>query len=265
MTNPTVFISYARENQEHNDWVKELASRLRRDRIDAQLDKWELTLGSQNSAFMNQIKSCKFVLVICTPKYKERSDGRIGGVGYESDLIKAEVALGKDTKIIPVLRTGSWDKSLPEWLKDFNGIDLCGNPFVEDNYLELKNRLLGSLETAPDISVLPTPSDALRDDTADALVNVLTGTNSIARKALMLKSFGDDDITNQIDYSGSSSTFVSHLLHVFIHYGFLANGKPATSELLDYVRRNLLGSDQVEQIERIIEEWNSLYLNSETH
>jgi len=54
------------------------------------------------------------VLIVCTPKYKLRSDGRIGGVGYEGDIMTAEVMTNKNhRKFIPILKEGSWEDSAP--------------------------------------------------------------------------------------------------------------------------------------------------------
>ena len=37
------------------------------------------------------ISDSDYVLVICTPKYKEKSDNRKGGVGYEGHIISGEL------------------------------------------------------------------------------------------------------------------------------------------------------------------------------
>lgn len=45
MEHPTVFISYAQEDEEHKKWVKELAGRLLSDGIEVTVDQYDLTLG----------------------------------------------------------------------------------------------------------------------------------------------------------------------------------------------------------------------------
>ena len=66
-------------------------------------------------AFMEQsISNSDFVLVICTPGYRERSDGRIGGVGYEGHIITSEIfGRGNHEKFIPILRRGTWGEGNP--------------------------------------------------------------------------------------------------------------------------------------------------------
>src|SRR5436309_10255274 len=89
---PSVFLSYAWDSPQHKEWVNALGVRLRVDGIDAHWDELDTLLGDQLPHFMEQaIRSSDFVLVICTPKYKVRSDSRLGGVGFEGNIITAEL------------------------------------------------------------------------------------------------------------------------------------------------------------------------------
>lgn len=153
MTNPKIFISYTWENPKHKNWVKQLATRLRADGVETVLDQWELTPGDQLSIFMERsIRTSDFVLIICTPKYKDKSDGRTGGVGYEGDIMTAEVATGTERrKFIPLLRRNSWVNAAPSWLRGSYYIDLRGNPYSEENYIDLLNTLLDRREKAPTV------------------------------------------------------------------------------------------------------------------
>lgn len=90
--NPKVFISYSWEDEEHKDWVRCFTDKLITNGIDATLDQYDLTLGDRLPQFMEQsIKFADYVLIICTPAYKEKSDSRKGGVGYEGDIISDEL------------------------------------------------------------------------------------------------------------------------------------------------------------------------------
>src|SRR5215471_4527521 len=102
---PTTFISYSWDNEEHCAWVAQFATRLRADGVDASLDKWSLIPGDQLPAFMESaIRENAFILIICTPRYKSKSDNRLGGVGYEGDIMTGEAFTGKNhRKFIPVL------------------------------------------------------------------------------------------------------------------------------------------------------------------
>jgi TIR domain len=105
---PKVFVSYSWDGEEHCGWVHNFATRLRAEGVDAKLDQWDVHLGDPLPDFMERaVRENDFVLVVCTPKYKKRSDGRIGGGGYEGDILTAEVySRGNQRKFIPVLRKG---------------------------------------------------------------------------------------------------------------------------------------------------------------
>lgn len=145
-----VFISYAWE-EEHNDWVRDLATRLRSDGIDVTLDRWALAPGDQLSEFMEKaVRENEFVVVICTPKYKVRSDNREGGVGYEGDIMTAEVLTTKNRrKFVPVLRSGEWKYSAPTWLVGSLYVDLSEPSKLEENYPQLRDTLLGRTPAPP--------------------------------------------------------------------------------------------------------------------
>ena len=165
---PTAFVSYSWESDEHRDWVKELSTRLRSDGVATILDQWAAVLGDQLPEYMERgIRDNDFVLIVCTPTYKAKSDSRTGGVGYEGDIMTAEVLTdGNHRKFIPILRQGSWSSSLPSWLKGKLSIDLSGNPYSEANYDELRRTLLGIREHAPPVTPAKTPAERLQDPPA---------------------------------------------------------------------------------------------------
>ncbi|GAA4220192.1 hypothetical protein GCM10022253_23770 [Sphingomonas endophytica] len=88
------FISYSWSTPAHEDWVLSLATRLREDGIDAILDKWELQPGRDPIVFMEQMVTrpdVTKVLMICDRLYKEKADGREGGVGKETQILTAQI------------------------------------------------------------------------------------------------------------------------------------------------------------------------------
>ena len=123
---PKVFISYSWEDELHKVWVKNLADKLLADGIDATVDQYDLSLGDRLPLFMEQsISDADYVLIICTPTYKEKSDARKGGVGYEGHIISAELLSGSnEKKFIPVIRKGTVTQSLPKCFLGKLGIDL---------------------------------------------------------------------------------------------------------------------------------------------
>src|SRR3989442_2962471 len=89
---PNIFISYSWDTPEHKVWVHDLAARFRQDGVDVTLDQWHLVPGDQLTHFMESaVRASDFVLIVCTPHYKERSEARVGGVGYEGDIMTAEI------------------------------------------------------------------------------------------------------------------------------------------------------------------------------
>jgi hypothetical protein len=151
--NPSAFISYSWDDELHKEWVRSLAARLRADGVDVTLDRWASVPGDQLTVFMERaIRENEFVVIVCTPRYKSRSDARIGGVGYEGDIMTAEVLTQQNNrKFIPVLRSGSWRMAAPSWVLGKYYINLVGDPYSERDYLDLVRTVLGIRETAPPI------------------------------------------------------------------------------------------------------------------
>jgi TIR domain len=157
---PTVFISYSWESTAHQEWVLHLAERLRADGgVNVILDRWHLRLGQDKTLFMEEnVAESDFVLVVCTPEYAEKANKRRGGVGYEAMIITGELAADvHQTRFIPVLRQGAWDKtSMPRWLTARTGADLRGDPYKESEYEGLVRELHGEHLKAPQLGPKPT-------------------------------------------------------------------------------------------------------------
>jgi hypothetical protein len=155
---PTVFISYAWE-EDVKAWVLNLATRLRREGgLDVQIDQWHVAPGDPLPAFMERaIRSNDFVLLVCTPKYKAKSDDRQGGVGYEGHIITAEVFTSENhRKFIPILRKGDWKSAAPSFLLGKVYVDFRDDPYSEASYQELLKALHRRLPGPPTIG--PTPA-----------------------------------------------------------------------------------------------------------
>lgn len=150
-----VFVSYSWDNDDHKKWVRDLAAQLRGDGIDVTLDQWHLVPGDQLPQFMERaIRESDYVLIVCTHKYKDRSDKRQGGVGYEGDIITAEfMATYNHSKFIPLLRQQSWNDSAPSWMLGKYYIDFSSSPYSEKSYDDLQSTILGTREKAPPIKL----------------------------------------------------------------------------------------------------------------
>jgi len=150
---PKVFISYAWESEEIKAWAKDFATKLRTKGINAKLDQWEVLPGDQLPHFMEKsVRDNDYVLIICTPTYKSKSENRVGGVGYEGDIMSAEILLTSNhRKFIPILKLGTKDTAIPSWLQGKYHVDLSSEGHYEKNYPDLITTLLNEREIAPPI------------------------------------------------------------------------------------------------------------------
>lgn len=155
--NPSLFISYSWDTEEHKRWVFDLSTDLRNDGVEVVLDQWHAVPGDQLPEFMERaINSNDFVLVVCTPDYKWKSENREGGVGFEGDIITSQMMYGEsDRSIIPILRKGNWQESAPSWLAGKIYIDLRGDPYDNENYRILLTTLHGVRPKPPKVGKLP--------------------------------------------------------------------------------------------------------------
>lgn len=118
MSAPRAFVSYSWDDDSHKKWVADLAAALRADGVETILDQWHAVPGDPLPAFMEkEIRENDYVLIICTPNYRLKSNDRKGGVGYEGYIMTAEVyGQGNHRKFIPILARGTWENSAPSWL-----------------------------------------------------------------------------------------------------------------------------------------------------
>jgi hypothetical protein len=139
-----VFISYSWDDEAHKTWVINLANKLSKDGIDVKIDKQIMRLGTSANYTMEQsIEQADKVLVIFTPGYKAKADDRKGGVGYEYAILNMKLYNNQtvNDKIIPVLRRGNKDTSIPTFMQQFIHIDLRDDAVFESNYSDLRHEL----------------------------------------------------------------------------------------------------------------------------
>ena len=155
---PKVFISYSWEDDEHKCWVRFLADKLLENGIDTTLDQYDLSLGDRLPLFMEKsVTSADYVLIICTPTYKKKSDARKGGVGYEGHIISGELfSQGNDKKFIPVIRKGSVEEALPVSLTGKLAIDLSDDSHFDKIVKKVVEQLNG-ITIKPPITKVVTP------------------------------------------------------------------------------------------------------------
>ena len=231
MTTPTAFISYSWDDDDHKAWVKGLAARLRENGINVVLDRWATVPGNQLTAFMERaISDNDHVLVICTPGYKQRSDERRGGVGYEGDIITSEILYRSNhEKFIPILRSGTWGDgeptdAAPTWLRGTIYVDLSADPYSPESYRELVETLFGTRETAPPIGE---PMSTLNP----------TSTRSAARPKLD-HSFFERQLKGSVDAAGARYT---PKLHVELEIAKQLEAFGRTKDAIDRIKSLAIG------------------------
>ncbi|MEJ2881521.1 toll/interleukin-1 receptor domain-containing protein [Pedobacter sp. GR22-6] len=138
--NPTVFVSYTWDNEDHKMWVLKLARKLCNDDINVILDRHVLRPGKSVPHFAEQsIAKSDKVLVIFTPTYKLKADNRSGGAGYEYSILNADLyknQVGND-KIIPLLRSGNQEVSIPDFMHQYIHLDFRDDGVFDSRYADL--------------------------------------------------------------------------------------------------------------------------------
>lgn len=151
-----VFISYSWEDDNHKDWIRELANRLISDGIEVTLDQYDVSIGDRLPQFMEKaITNSDYVMIICTPSYKEKADKRESGVGYEGHIISEELmSSNNERKFIPLIRKGTIKEAFPTFLKGKLGINFTKESNFKENYNDLLATLYGA-KTKPKIGNTP--------------------------------------------------------------------------------------------------------------
>jgi len=120
-----IFISYSHDSDDHCAWVKRFAYDL------STLGDFEILLdqnvpkGYPFTRFMELgLQNADKVLVIGTPKYKEKAVTG-NGVAFEEAIIGTELMRDiESTKYYPILRSGSYEESFPPILQGRKGDDI---------------------------------------------------------------------------------------------------------------------------------------------
>ena len=141
---PTVFISYSHDSEEHSDWVLQLATRLRSNGVNIILDKWNLKLGSDLASFMERgLSESNRVICVCSKLYVEKANNGKGGAGYEKQIITAELLRDQNTNwVIPLIKNNSEEKRVPTFLGSKIYVDFDQKHLYENKYEELLRNLL---------------------------------------------------------------------------------------------------------------------------
>ena len=145
------FISYSWSSPEHENWVLDLATRLRESGVDAILDKWDLKEGQEANAFMEKMVSDEEitkVIIVSDKAYAEKSNLRKGGAGTEAQIISKELYEKEDqNKFVALVaeRDDEGEPYLPTYYTSRKYIDFSD----KDRYTESFEQLLRWIEDKP--------------------------------------------------------------------------------------------------------------------
>lgn len=149
MADPICFVSYSWDTEAHRAWVRNFSAELIRNGVNILLDQWDLKPGMNLLKYMEEsiIKS-DFVLLICTPLYAQKANARKDGVGWENIIISGEMFnnASKATKFIPILRTGTKEDAIANYLSGKIYIDFV----IDDLFHESMEKLLRHLYDSPE-------------------------------------------------------------------------------------------------------------------
>jgi hypothetical protein len=122
------FISYSWDSAEHQRWVLDLAGELLRHGVTPIVDKYSLAPGEEITEFIERgIRESDILILVCSDRYTEKADGRIGGVGMETVVSTATfLAARRSKKFIPVVRgnTRAEPGRLPTYLGSTLYVDM---------------------------------------------------------------------------------------------------------------------------------------------
>lgn len=136
--NKTIFISYSWDSEDHKQKVQNFVYDLRAEGFHVIYDG-DMKLGDRITYFMEKsVSESDIVLYICTPNYKTKADTRLGGVGYENAIISGVLYESQnENKFIPILFSGSWSESSPNWAKGKLGINMSSSESQIEEFKKL--------------------------------------------------------------------------------------------------------------------------------
>ena len=129
---PRVFVSYSHDSAEHCNRVLELATRLRADGLDAQIDQFENSPPQGWPLWCaRQILDSNYVLIICTAVYRDRflgleDFGKGRGVKWEAKVIHNTLYYNEvNSGFIPVIFNPSDGNKSRKPSRTLHGISFC--------------------------------------------------------------------------------------------------------------------------------------------
>ncbi|UQN10194.1 toll/interleukin-1 receptor domain-containing protein [Deinococcus sp. QL22] len=143
---PKVFISYAWGDSLHRARVLQLAETLRGAGVEVVIDRWDLQVGQDMTAFMERMvgdPDITHVLILMDPNYTQKANARTGGVGTETQLISPDVYQDpQQTRYVPLVFSQQEGRPfVPHFLRSRLYFDLSSDQAWEKNWPELLRHL----------------------------------------------------------------------------------------------------------------------------
>lgn len=150
-------MSYSHDDDEHKDWVLQLAYRLRGNGVDVCLDRWNLALGGNLTHFMERTADHTYrVIAVISETYSRKCNDRKGGAGIEAQMLSARLYDDLDSRdVIPIIRNNP-TAALPAFLSGRFYEDFRDPAMHEAAYGRLLREILGvAVDAAPPIGPNP--------------------------------------------------------------------------------------------------------------
>ena len=136
---PTAFISYSHEGLEHGKRALNLATRLRTEGVDCEIDSFETSPPEGWPLWMQrQAEKSDFVIAVCTETYMRRfvgseTSGKGKGATWEGRLIQQDLYdAGENRRIIPIVFDQADVDYIPLALKSATYYDLSTDSGYHD-------------------------------------------------------------------------------------------------------------------------------------
>ena len=158
-----IFISYAHEEDAHNNAILALAEKLIRDGLETDIDAFHPFPPEGWSLWMEKsIRSADFVLSVCTSIYRDRvndeAPANVGkGARWEGRFIREEIYRdsGKNRKFVPLLKSGGKEGDIPTVLSGYTYFYFESEEGYESLYRFLTNQPAYLKPTPGTIRTLP--------------------------------------------------------------------------------------------------------------
>ena len=162
---PRVLVSYAHDDAAHGERVRDFWLFLRASGIDAVLDLPASEQRQDWTQWMTgQIRDAVHILVVASPRYKERAEGNTGpefgrGVQWEAGLIQERLYRDQPAGlqvVLPVVLPGGSTDDIPLWLRPYSTTHFKVADFTQEGAEKLLRVLTGQpWETVPPLGPQP--------------------------------------------------------------------------------------------------------------